>query len=281
MILIGMSCAFLSFAAFALVIVRIASGIGWPGFRASGRATESDLASLFIFVSARKVTLMTASLLVVGIVVGLLSGLAWPIWLAFAGGGAALPRILVRILRARRRKLITGQLPDALALWAGLLRSGQGLSQSLAQVVARQAPPLRDDLSMLLRQYRVGMTLERAVEEWRVRVGINDLVMLSTLLRATRELGGNLAESLSRLAEVMRSRMAMEARIRALTSQGKLQGLIVGLLPVLLLVVLGFMEPEAMRKLYQTHQGWAALGVMLALEVTGYVLIRRIVSIEV
>jgi tight adherence protein B len=73
----------------------------------------------------------------------------------------------------------------------------------------------------------------------------------------------------------------MEARIRALTSQGKLQGLIVGMLPVLLLVVLGFMEPEAMRKLYQTHQGWAALGAIVALEATGFVLIRRVVSIEV
>ena len=281
MTLFGMSCAFLSISALAVVVLRIACGIGWPGFRASGQTTESDLASLFIFVSARKVTLITGSFLVVGPLAALLSGLPWPIWLAFAGAGAALPRIMVRMLRTRRRILISGQLPDALALWAGLLRSGQGLSQSLAQVVARQAPPLRDDLNMLLKQYRVGMTLERAVEEWRVRVGINDLVMLSTLLRATRELGGNLAESLSRLAEVMRSRMAMEARIRALTSQGKLQGLIVGLLPALLLVVLGVMEPEAMRKLYQTHQGWAALGVMLALEVTGFVLIRRIVSIEV
>ena len=212
---------------------------------------------------------------------GLLSGLAWPAWAVVAAGGAILPRLLVRVLRARRRALIAAQLPDALVLWAGLLRSGQGLSQSLAQVAERQAPPLRDDLGMLLRQYRVGMPLERAVEEWRARVGINDLGMLSTLLRATRELGGNLAESLSRLADVMRSRMAMEARIRALTSQGKLQGLIVGLLPVLLLIVLGFMEPQAMRKLYQTHQGWAALGAMFALEVTGFVLIRRIVSIEV
>jgi tight adherence protein B len=134
---------------------------------------------------------------------------------------------------------------------------------------------------MLLRQYRVGVPIEQAVEQWRARVGINDLGMLSTLLRMTRELGGNLAESLSRLAEVVRSRLSMEARIRALTSQGKLQGLIVGMLPVLLLVVLGFMEPEAMRKLYQTHQGWAALGAIVALEATGFVLIRRVVSIEV
>jgi tight adherence protein B len=279
--LIGLSCAFLSITSFALVGIRAVCAIGWPGLAAPGRTTESDLASLFIFVSARKVTLITSVLLVLVFGIGLLAGLPWSAGLIVVAAGLIFPRLLVRVLRGRRRALITAQLPDALALWAGLLRSGQGLSQSLGQVAARQAPPLRDDLAMLLRQYRVGIPIERAVEEWRMRVGINDLGMLSTLLRATRELGGNLAESLSRLAEVMRSRMAMEARIRALTSQGKLQGLIVGLLPVFLLIVLGFMEPEAMRRLYQTHQGWAALGAMLALEVTGFVLIRRIVSIEV
>jgi tight adherence protein B len=280
-VIIGLSCAFLSVMAFALVGMRLVCAIGWSGFRASGRNAESDLASLFIFVSARKLMLVASLFLAATAAAGLLSGMVWPAWLVLAGVGAALPRLLVRALRARRRVLVAAQLPDALALWAGLLRSGQGLSQSLGQVAARQAPPLRDDLGMLLRQYRVGMPLERAVEEWRMRAGIHDLGMLSTLLRATRELGGNVAESLSRLAEVMRNRMVMEARIRALTSQGKLQGLIVGLLPVLLLIVLGFMEPEAMRKLYQTHQGWAAMGSIVALEATGFVLIRRIVSIEV
>jgi tight adherence protein B len=277
----GLACAFVSITAFALVGMRLLFATGWSGFKASGRSIEADLASLFIFVSARKVMLSTSVFLVAAVVTGLLSGMAWPVWLSLAGIGVILPRLLIRILRARRRVTIAAQLPDALALWAGLLRSGQGLSQSLGQVAARQAPPLRDDLAMVLRQYRVGMPLERAVNEWRARVDINDLAMLSTLLRATRDLGGNLAESLSRLAEVMRSRLAMEARIRALTSQGKLQGLIVGMLPILLLLVLGFMEPEAMRKLYQTHQGWAAIGAMVALEATGFMLIRRIVSIEV
>jgi tight adherence protein B len=280
-ILIGLACAFLSFTALALVLMRLMWASGWHGFKAAGRTTESDLASLFIFVSARKLKLLTIALPPLGVGAGFVLGLAWPAWLLALLAGVIFPKVLVRILRARRRVLIAAQLPDALALWAGLLRSGQGLSQSLGQVAARQTPPLRDDLGMLLRQYRVGMPIERAVEEWRARMGIDDLGMLSTLLRATRELGGNLAESLSRLAEVMRSRMAMEARIRALTSQGKLQGLIVGLLPVFLLIVLGFMEPDAMRKLYQTHQGWAALGAMFALEATGFLLIRRIVSIEV
>lgn len=280
MILVG-PCAFVFIAAFVLVGLRFVSAKGLPRLSSVSRNTESELASLFIFISARKVALVTGSLLVAAIGAGMLAGLAWPAWLAIAGLGAALPRVLVRVLRARRRALITAQLPDALALWAGLLRSGQGLSQSLGQVATRQAPPLRDDLGMLLSQYRVGMPLEHAVEEWRSRAGIDDLGMLSTLLRATRELGGNLAESLARLADVIRGRIAMEARIRALTSQGKLQGLIVGVLPLLLLIVLGFMEPEAMRKLYQTHQGWAAMGAMIALEATGFVLIRRIVSIEV
>lgn len=278
---VGVLCSFLSIGAIAILLIRLICKTGSSGWRTLGSATESELASLYIFISARKLMVLTAFLVLAAAGVGLLPGVAAPVWLLTVGISVVLPRVLVRVLRARRRALIAAQLPDALSLWAGLLRSGLGLSQSLGQVAARQAPPLRHDLAMLLRQQRVGMPIERAVEEWRVRTGLADLGMVSTLLRATRELGGNLSESLSRLADVMRSRMVMEARIRALTSQGKLQGLIVGMLPILLLVVLGFMEPDAMRKLYQTHMGWAALGAMLALEVTGFVLIRRIVNIEV
>lgn len=272
--------SFLSVAVLALLFVRCASSIGESGRRMFGQA-QSELAGLFIFVDARQLQAITALMMAVVALVVLATGVPLLAGLMFMAAGAALPGILVRVLRARRRAKIAIQLPDALAMWAGLLRSGQGVSQALGQVTARQAQPLREDLGMLLRQHRVGVPIEKAVREWSARVNLPDLGMLSTLLHATRELGGNLAESLSRLADIMRKRMVMEARVRALTSQGKLQGLIVGLLPVLLMAVLGAMEPEAMRKLYQTYAGWAVLAAILALEATGFVFIRRIVNIEV
>jgi tight adherence protein B len=79
----------------------------------------------------------------------------------------------------------------------------------------------------------------------------------------------------------MRARLAMEARIRSLTAQGRLQGLIVGALPVLLMAVLFVMEPQSMSVLYTKPLGWAALLLIAILEAAGFILIRRIVNIRV
>lgn len=281
MSVLGISCVFLSSATLALLAVRLLCAIEWGSWRQVGSATEADLARLYIFVSARQLRLTTVVMIVATIGLAFALQVAWQVWVIAMGVSGALPRVLVRLLQLRRRERLLAQLPDALTQWAGLLSAGQGMAHALSQVATRQALPLRDDLGMIVRQHRVGVPIEQAIEEWQSRVCIADLAMVSTLLRTTREVGGNLAESLARLADVMRSRSGMEARIRALTSQGKLQGLIVGLLPLLLLCVLSVMEPEAMSKLYQTHSGLATLGAIVALEVTGFVLIRRIVNIEV
>jgi len=278
---LGIVCIFLSCFALALSCGRMLHAIEWRAWKALGETTESDLASLYIFVSVRQLRLLTGALLLATVALAMALQVTWQLWAFALPFSAILPRLALHWLRKRRRARIVAQLPDALAQWSGLLLAGHGLAHALGQVTARQASPLRDDLGMIMRQHRVGMPIEQAIEDWRVRVNIVDLAMVSTLLRTTRELGGNLAESMARLAEVVRSRLVMEARIRALTSQGKLQGVIVGLLPLLLIAVLGLMEPEAMSKLYQTHAGWAALASIMALEVTGFVLIRRIVSIEV
>jgi len=162
-----------------------------------------------------------------------------------------------------------------------LLRSGQGANQALSQVAARQGPPLGDELRMVLAQLRLGASMNAAFDGLLDRAHIADLRLLATLLQANRELGGNLAESLHRLAELLRGRLMMEARMQSLTAQGRLQGVVVGTLPLLLLAVLYAMEADTMRVLHTTVQGWATLAVMAALELTGFLLIRRIVRIDV
>jgi tight adherence protein B len=166
-------------------------------------------------------------------------------------------------------------------MWAGLLRAGQSTQQALSQVAQRQATPLGDELRLVLGQLRMGVQLEEAFGSLRRRADMQDLRLLSTLLATQRELGGNLAESLQRLSELMRGRLQMEARIDSLTAQGRVQGVVVGTLPLLLLVVLYMMEREAMQVLHTTWQGWAALAAIAVLELLGFVLIRRIVRIEI
>ncbi len=270
----GISCLALA----ALRQLRSAA-LWWTGL--AGQRTESELASLFIFVPAGRLLGITLGIAIAGVAVALLLRASPGICVAIAVAALAGPRLLVRWLLARWRRRLARQLPDALGMWAGLLRAGQSTQQALSQVAQRQATPLGDELRLVLGQLRMGVQLEEAFGSLRRRADMQDLRLLSTLLATQRELGGNLAESLQRLSELMRGRLQMEARIDSLTAQGRVQGVVVGTLPLLLLVVLYVMEREAMQVLHTTWQGWAALAAIAVLELLGFVLIRRIVRIEI
>ncbi len=271
-------------AATAILVHVVASklrlaGSWWAAL--AGQRTEAELASLFVFIPARQ--LLGITLLLAGCVaaVALLCQAPMPVTLMAALLALALPRFLSRALTARWRRHVAQQLPDALSLWAGLLRAGQGTQQALAQVARRQPAPLGQELRFILGQTRMGIPMESAFASLRERAGLADLRLLATLLATHRDVGGNLAESLQRLADLLRGRLVMEARIAALTSQGRMQGVVVGLLPLLLLAVLYVMERDAMQVLHTTWQGWVALGMIGLLELTGFLLIRRIVRIEI
>lgn len=268
-----------SAAAFVLLSRLRRATMWWASL--AGQRTESDLANLFVFVPASRLLLLSVSL--AGCMALLAGGLGWPApaIVAISVLSMAMPRLVVRWLRLRWRQKLAQQLPDALSAWAGLLRAGQSSQQALGQVAQRQAAPLGDELRLVLGQLRMGVPVEAAFAALRERGSVADLRLLSTLLATQRELGGNLAESLQRLADLLRGRLLMEARIASLTAQGRMQGVVVGVLPLLLLVVLYVMERDAMRVLHTTWQGWSALAAIAILEVLGFFLIRRIVKIEV
>jgi len=100
-------------------------------------------------------------------------------------------------------------------------------------------------------------------------------------MRIASETGGGLAETLERTSHTIRSRLQMEGKIDALTAQGKLQAWVVGSLPVMLMLILNKMEPEAMNMIWHTRIGWATLAVLAFLEFMGVYLIRKITSIDV
>lgn len=247
----------------------------------AGQRTETDLASLFVFVPASRLLLW--SVLLAGGAAMTALALRWPVPAIIATSLACLgmPRMVLRWLRISWRQRLAMQLPDALSSWAGLLRTGLGSQHALAQVAQRQPAPLGHELRLVLGQLRMGVPVEVAFAALRERAGVVDLRLLSTLLATQRELGGNLAESLQRLSDLLRGRLLMEARIASLTAQGRMQGVVVGVLPLLLLAVLYIMERDAMQVLHTTWQGWSALAAIALLEVLGFLLIRRIVRIEV
>jgi tight adherence protein B len=180
-----------------------------------------------------------------------------------------------------RRRRFERQLPDAADALAAALRGGAGLSQAIALLAEHQRSPLRDELSLLQRQQRLGLPMDEALLQLAQRSGSRDVELFGATLRVARELGGGLADALQRLAAGLRRRRAIEDKIDALTSQGRTQGVIVSLLPMLLALALLAIEPDATRPLFTTPAGWATLGVVVALQIVGWMLIRRIVRIEV
>jgi tight adherence protein B len=192
-----------------------------------------------------------------------------------------LPAYVYRSMRAKRLARIEAQLPDALTMVSGALRAGASLSIALDNLVAEQPAPISQEFEILTREQRVGVDFDVSLANMEKRIPIQDFRMLTTALRINREVGGNLAETVESLAETLRRKSTMEGKIRSLTAQGKLQGIVMTGLPILLGVLLNFLEPAAMSKLWTTGVGWMVLTVIVVMELMGYAMIKKITSIDV
>jgi tight adherence protein B len=244
-------------------------------------STNLKLSEMFIFLDSKRLTqISAAATFFVPILLLLFTGNP-----LLAVGGAVVclfgPRIAHKRLRNKRRKMLIRQLPDTLDSLVGGLRSGLSLPQALGLMAEQLPKPSNQEFSLVVRKLRMGVGMDEVLEELEARIESSEYTMFTTSMRIAREVGGNLTESLERLADTMRKKLGMEDKIDALTSQGKLQGIIVGCLPLFLMWVLTEMEPEAMAPLYNSWLGYGVLSLIFVLELIGFVVIGKIVRIDV
>ena len=240
-----------------------------------------NLEEMFFFVDPKRLFYLNVGLIIlVFIAMWLLTSYLLIALMASVLVGI-LPRYLYRWLKARRLEKIVLQLPDALMMISGSLRAGSNLSGAMLCIVNEQPAPLSQEFDLTLREHRLGVSLDDALQNMGQRVPCDDFELVLSATRIAREVGGNLAETLERLAETLRQKQAMEGKIRALTAQGKLQGFVVGLLPFVLAYILYRMEPDTMSLLFTTSIGWAVTGVIVLMEIMGMYVIRKITNIDV
>ena len=115
---------------------------------------------------------------------------------------------------------------------------------------------------------------------WKKRLPLPSFIMASSAIRISREVGGNLVETINTMAAMLRRKRVMEGKIDSLTAQGKAQGAFMAMLPIFLALILSAIEPEAMSQLYTTRNGLLVLTVMIIMEVLGFVFIRKITRID-
>jgi len=191
------------------------------------------------------------------------------------------PKFVVNHLRKKRLSQFERQLPDALLMVSGSMRAGASLVVGMESMIKEQKPPLSQEFELMLREQRLGVDFDTAMKNMEQRLPLQDFILVVAALRISREVGGNLAEILETLAETLRRKHQMEGKIDSLTAQGRMQGLIMTMLPIFLLVILAKMEPESMAPMFNTLAGWATLGVIGVMEVIGYFAIQKIVTIDV
>lgn len=243
--------------------------------------TRFQVQEFFLFIDPKKLFVANIAVMALGgVLAWVVTGtavVAVPVFFALA----LLPRLLYAWMRKRRLALFEEQLPDALMMLSGGLRAGVGLSSAIAQLVSEAQPPLAQEFALMLREQRLGVTLEQSLNNLGRRIPTQTTALVVSAMRIASETGGGLAETLERTAITIRSRLQMEGKIGALTAQGKLQAWVVGALPLLLMFVLNKMEPEAMSHLWHTNIGWGTLIVIGLLEFLGVYMIRKIVAIDV
>ena len=252
---------------------------GWRDrFTENAKVTLEDM---FLFVDPRALFRINVALfLLLPLIVLLVTGT--PILAVLAAIlGAVFPRVAWIVMRNRRAAKLVLQLPDGLTMMAGSLRAGASLQGALDLVVKETPAPLSQEFSLLLREQRLGLALEDSLRGMGSRLNIEDIDLFVSALTIAKEVGGNLSEILDRLASTLRAKAVMEGKIKALTSQGKLQGLIVGLLPIFLAGILYVMDPEAMQPMFTTYYGWGVMAAIFVLLMMGAFFIKKIVTIDV
>lgn len=188
---------------------------------------------------------------------------------------------LARWLDARRRDKFNLQLPEALATMSNALRAGFSISQAFESVVERGEKPLSEEFAILQQQLRIGMTFEEALDSMSSRVGSDDLTLVTTAILISRKTGGNVTEIFDKISETIRGRMRIERKVKTLTAQGRLQGIIVSALPILLGLGMLVLKPSLMIPFVFSLTGLVSITVMFALIVLGWLLIRKIIRIDV
>jgi tight adherence protein B len=280
------------FVVIVAVIALSAALLAWfaidlgTGTMAKYKATFTERAKFqaqefFLFIDPRKLFIANIAFMAIGgILVWLATGSAL-LGLLMFGVIALMPRLLYKWMRLKRQQKFEEQLPDALMMLSGGMRAGVGLSSAIQQLVQEAQAPISQEFSLMLREQRLGVTLEQSLTNLNRRMPTQTTTLVVSAMRIASETGGGLAETLERTSHTIRARLQMEGKIRALTAQGKLQAWVVGLLPIVLMVILNKMEPEAMSLLWNTRMGWATLAVIAFFEFMGIYVIRKIIAIDV
>jgi tight adherence protein B len=242
---------------------------------------KEDLAQADLTLTVTEYLLIRIAVVAVLFGVGFLIQRNLLVGLVLGAVGLFIPTIYVRSRQRKRLKAFDGQLPDVLDHLQGSLRAGYGLLQAV-EWVSRQLPnPAGAEFDRIIREVQLGRTLLDALDSMVRRIPSDDLALIVTAIKIQYEVGGSLAEILEIVTHTIRERVRIMREIRVLTSQQRYSGYVLIVLPIALAIFLLIVNPEYEMRLFDPGPTLCIPIGAAILMIMGYIIMQRIVDIEV
>lgn len=242
---------------------------------------EKQLEEMFMVVKREKLFLYyTLSPLILG-------GSAFFIFsstaLALIAGGVGfiLPASIIKLMEQQRKQKFLSQLVDGLMIISSALKGGLSLLQAIEVLVEEMAAPISQEFGLILRENKIGVTLEDSLKRLNARLKLEELGLLINSVLVARETGGDLTKVFSRLSTTLRDNYKLKENIRTLTLQGRLQGIIMSILPFVFVWWVLTFNRQHFDILLNTEQGRTLLFIAVVLQILGIFLIRKFSRIRI
>jgi len=239
-----------------------------PGFLPPERLLQASL-------------LIALGLFVLGIALGgahLLGGIL--LGLVLGSLGLLFPHLVAGYLARKRLERINAELPGTLEVLSSSLRAGLTLHQAIERNLGRMPPTIAGEFRILAGECRLGSSLPEAMRHWADRVGLMDVKLTVIASELSLRHGGNLAESYLRLAQTIRERYLFNQQVQALTAEGRMQAMVMTVLPFLILAVMTLIRREEMLGFLGSPVGLGSVFAVFVMQVVAYAWIRKVMEIE-
>ncbi|MCD6093802.1 MAG: type II secretion system F family protein [Candidatus Omnitrophica bacterium] len=245
------------------------------------KKTSNHLGQMFIKLPLSTLVYITfLTPFILGVIGFLISGSFFVAFIC-VGFGVTLPSLFIKNFQKRRLKKFEAQLVDGLTSLSSSLRGGLSFLQAVEVLVEELPPPISQEFSLILIENKLGIPLEESLQKLARRMKSEPLSLTIRAVLIARQSGGDLTAVFSQIVNTIKERNKLEQRINTLTSQGRMQGMLMGVLPIIFAAVVSTTNPSLIQTMLEEPAGQAMLIYALISEIIGVILIRRVCRIEI
>ncbi|HVT45090.1 MAG TPA: type II secretion system F family protein [Thermoanaerobaculia bacterium] len=186
-----------------------------------------------------------------------------------------------KLLHLKGLERFDNQMLDVTYAFKNSLKAGMSLQQAMQLIASDFANPAADQFRIVLREIQLGASIEEGLQHLEERMPNTDLKMMVNSIEILRQTGGNMVETFETLAETLKNRKKVEGKIKTLTAQGRIQAIFLCAMPFVMALILYFLSYDYIAPLFKPVLGWVILSIVIGLVSAGWIIIQKVIAIEV